>query len=115
VTWEVHLVPVTRSFPFELCQGGGSSLFLDPPKGEKPSFTKLDPKTMELAMSLGRVFGLRNEVKGLGDKPEGVKLGDASKILLWFKAEGWDKYQAIYGDLHVGDVAADALPEKPQP
>lgn len=76
---------------------------------------QLDPKSMELAMSLGRVMGLRNEVKGYGYKADGVKLGDAGKVVFWYRPEGSDKYRAVYGDLHVGEVAADALPEPPKP
>ncbi len=50
-------------------------------------------------------------------KPEGVKLGDAGKVLLWYKPEGKETYRAIYGDLHVAELTADQLPaaEKPRP
>lgn len=91
------------------------SAFPKPKAGERPSAATADPKTMELAMALGRVLGLRHEVKGYGYKADGVKLGDAGKIVFWYRPEGSDKYRAVYGDLHVGDVAADALPEKPKP
>jgi outer membrane lipoprotein-sorting protein len=91
------------------------ALFPKPKEGEKPSFTKLDPKLVELMMSFGRVLGLRNELKGFGYKADGVKLGDADKIIFWYKPEGSEKYRVVFGDLHVGDVAADQLPEKPKP
>ena len=81
----------------------------------KTSAAQLDPKSLELAMSLGRVMGFRNELKGYGYKTDGVKLGDANKVVFWYKPEGSDKYRAVYADLHVGDVAADALPEAPKP
>jgi outer membrane lipoprotein-sorting protein len=84
-------------------------------QGEKPSIANLDPKALELAMALGRVMVLRNELKGYGYKAEGAKLGDAGKIVFWYKPEGSEKYRAVFGDLHVGDVAADALPEQPKP
>ncbi len=50
-------------------------------------------------------------------QPESVKLGDAGKILLWYKPEGKETYRAIYGDLHVAELTADQLPaaEKPRP
>ena len=83
--------------------------------GEKTSTTKLDPKLMETVMSLTRVISFRHELKGFGYKADGVKLGDAGKIVFWYKPEGSDKYRAVYGDLHVGDVAAVALPEPPKP
>ena len=52
-------------------------------------------------------------VLGLG--PAGVKLGDADKILFWYRPEGAANYRVIYGDLHVSDVTEDRLPEKPKP
>ena len=50
-------------------------------------------------------------------KPEGVKLGDAGKILLWRKVKGKETFRAIYGDLHVAELNADQLPAavKPNP
>ena len=52
-----------------------------------------------------------------GYKPEGVKLGDADKVLFWYKPKGKETYRALFGDLHAADVTADQLPaaEKPQP
>jgi hypothetical protein len=50
-----------------------------------------------------------------GYRPEGVKLGDAGKILFWFRRSGSDGYRAIYGDLHAADVAADQLPQQTGP
>jgi hypothetical protein len=44
-----------------------------------------------------------------------VKLGDAGKIIFWYQPEGETKYRVVYGDLHVGDVSADQLPETPKP
>ncbi len=45
-----------------------------------------------------------------GYQPDGVKLGDASKIVFWYKPEGKEIYRAVFGDLHIGDVTADQLP-----
>jgi hypothetical protein len=41
---------------------------------------------------------------------QGVKLGDASKPVFWYKPEGSETYRVIYGDLSVKDVAAGDLP-----
>ncbi len=49
-----------------------------------------------------------------GYKADGIKLGDAGSIIFWYKPEGQTNYRVVYGDLHVGDVAADKLPEKPK-
>ncbi len=47
---------------------------------------------------------------------DAMKLGDADKILFWYKLKGKETYRAVFGDLHVADVTADQLPavEKPQ-
>ena len=47
-----------------------------------------------------------------GYKPDGVKLGDAGKVLFWYRKKGAEKYRAIFGDLHAEDVTADRLPGK---
>ena len=41
----------------------------------------------------------------------GVKLGDASRIVFWYRPAGADKFRALYGDLHTGDVSAEQLPK----
>ena len=42
---------------------------------------------------------------------KGVKLGDAEKIILWYKPQGSNTYRAIYGDLRVAEVAEEDLPK----
>jgi outer membrane lipoprotein-sorting protein len=91
------------------------AIYPKPKDAAKTSFTKTDPKVMDLIMSLTRVLSLRHELKGFGYKADGVKLGDADRIVFWYKPEGSEKYRVVYGDLHVGDVGADQLPEKPKP
>jgi outer membrane lipoprotein-sorting protein len=87
---------------------------LFPPKqpGQSPV---LDPEFMELTLSLTRVLLLSRELKDYGYKADGVKRGDADKIVFWYRPAGAEKYRALYGDLHVGDVTADQLPERPRP
>jgi len=73
---------------------------------------------MRIAMLVSRVQVFILDRKGdFTYKPEGVKLGEAGKMLLWYKQKGKETYRAIFGDLHVADVPADQLPtpEKPQP
>ncbi len=50
-----------------------------------------------------------------GYTPDGVKLGDADKILFWYRPDGGTSYRAIFGDLHAADVRADKLPANPKP
>ena len=52
---------------------------------------------------------------GYGYKPDGIKLGDADKILFWYKPKGKEAYRAIFGDMKVADVTAAQLPAAPKP
>ncbi len=75
-----------------------------------------DPKMIRRVQSVaGSVAFLQFELKGnFGYKADGVKLGDADKVLFWYRKKGAEKYRAIFGDLHAEDVTADRLPEKPK-
>jgi outer membrane lipoprotein-sorting protein len=42
--------------------------------------------------------------------PEGVRLGDAGKPLLWYKPRDKEQARVIYGDLHVAEAPPDRLP-----
>ncbi|HZW31464.1 MAG TPA: DUF2092 domain-containing protein [Isosphaeraceae bacterium] len=88
---------------------------------QKPASTKkpkgaVEPGAFEVAIAAAHVAAFCQKMKDhYGYKPEGVKLGDARTILFWYQPEGQTRYRAVYGDLHVGDVSADQLPEKPKP
>jgi outer membrane lipoprotein-sorting protein len=41
----------------------------------------------------------------------GVKLGDASRVVFWYRPKGAEKYRAVFGDLSVKDVSRDQLPK----
>jgi len=80
------------------------------PKG--PDDPKMIRRVQSVAGSVAFVqFGLKGK---FGYKADGVKLGDAGKILFWYRKEGAEKYRAIFGDLHAEEVTADRLPEKPK-
>jgi outer membrane lipoprotein-sorting protein len=73
-----------------------------------------DPQYLQLVQTATRGIMFVLQYKGkYVYRPEGIKLGDADKMLLWYKPEGSEKYRVIYGDLHVGEVAAEQVPEKP--
>jgi hypothetical protein len=75
-----------------------------------------DAETLRAVQSLTRMFMATKNLKGgYGYKSDGVKLGDADKILFWYRPEGATQYRALYGDLHTTDVSEDQLPEKPAP
>ena len=75
-----------------------------------------DPDTLRAVYAYARVLmATRNLKGGFGYKSDGVKLGDADKILFWYRPEGATHYRALFGDLHAADVTEDRLPEKPKP
>jgi len=75
-----------------------------------------DAETLRVVQSMTRFLMATQPLKGgFGYRSDGVKLGDAGKILFWYRPEGAATYRAIYGDLHEADVTADRLPEKPKP
>ena len=70
----------------------------------------------ELSMAIGRVLSFPAEFKDrYGYKADGVKLGDAGKIIFWYKPEGETKYRVVYGDLHLGVASAEQLPDTRKP
>jgi hypothetical protein len=52
---------------------------------------------------------------GYGYKPAGAKLGDAGKMIFWYRPAGAVRYRALHGDLHWADVTTDQLPAVPKP
>jgi outer membrane lipoprotein-sorting protein len=71
-----------------------------------------DPQTLRAVQSLTRFLMATRQLKGgFGYKSDGVKLGDADKILFWYRPEGAANYRVLYGDLHASDVSEDRLPE----
>jgi hypothetical protein len=76
-----------------------------------------DPEMIRLVNLVVRIQIFLLERKGdYGYKADAMKLGDADKILFWYKLKGKETYRAVFGDLHVADVLPDQLPavEKPQ-
>ena len=73
-----------------------------------------ETEAMQFVQKAIRVEMLLRSKKEHGYKPEGAKLGDRDKIIFWYRPGKAEKYRAVYGDLHVADVTADQLPEKPK-
>ncbi|WP_406698200.1 hypothetical protein V5E97_05035 [Singulisphaera sp. Ch08] len=75
-----------------------------------------DPERLRTVQTILRFMMATRELKeGFGYKPDGVKLGDADTIILWYKPKGANLHRAIYGDLHGADVTANKLPEPQKP
>jgi hypothetical protein len=85
-------------------------------QGEKPK-DKPSPEDMRLLVNAVRTaIFVTKDLKGkYRYKPDGVKLGDADKLLFWYRPAGATKYRALYGNLHWADVTTDQLPEIPKP
>lgn len=82
---------------------------------ETKNWKPTDPRSGRMVQLMVRInLFLLQHKKDFGYKADGVKLGDARKIIVWYKPEGGAKYRAIYGDLHAADVTGDQLPEKPR-
>jgi outer membrane lipoprotein-sorting protein len=74
----------------------------------------LDPEGFEIAAAGAHLAVFCQQMKDhYGYKTDGVKLGDAKTIIFWYQPVGQTRYKAVYGDLHIGDVAAEELPVKP--
>jgi outer membrane lipoprotein-sorting protein len=89
--------------------------------GEALKGKKLDEfpqaAAFRIAMVVSRVQVFILDRKGdFTYKPDGVKLGEAGKMLLWYKQKGKQTYRVLYGDLRSADVPADQVlgSSKPQ-
>jgi outer membrane lipoprotein-sorting protein len=81
----------------------------------KPFNGPTDPDLLRLTRSMTRVMMFIHEEKTpYGYQATGVKLGDADKIVFWYRPQAANMYRVVFGDLHVGDATADRLPT-PQP
>lgn len=83
-------------------------------KGKGKDKEPPEPEFIQFLMQSARLTAFVHTNKDHGYKPDGVKLGDRDKLLFWYRPEKTDKYRAVYGDLHVADLNADQLPEKPK-
>jgi outer membrane lipoprotein-sorting protein len=72
-----------------------------------------DADYLRLTRTLTRVVAFVQDHKhSYGYQAAGVKLGDADKVVFWYQPRGAATYRAVYGDLHIADVAPDRLPTK---
>ena len=79
------------------------------PKGTYKSAA--DPALIRAVTIVVRVQIFLLERNGdYGYRGDGVKLGDADKIIFWYKPKDKQTYRALFGDLHAADVTADQLP-----
>ena len=86
------------------------------PPGEKKVGELPDAETLRAVQSLTRVLMATKNLKGgYGYKSDGVKLGDADKILVWYRPKGSTQYRALYGDLHAADVTEESCPRSRSP
>jgi outer membrane lipoprotein-sorting protein len=74
---------------------------------------KFDDETQNAMSAIGALFATVSSMKSgtdYGYTPDGVKLGDADKLVFWYRKKDTQNYRAIYGDLHAADIAEADLP-----
>jgi hypothetical protein len=77
---------------------------------------KPSPEDMRRSVNLVRAVMFVTKLKSdYGYKPDGARLGDADRILFWYRPAGASKYRALYADMHWEELTTDQLPEKPKP
>jgi hypothetical protein len=86
-------------------------------KGFKPDNSGRTPEERAKAiMPLMRAFIFIGKLKPENDwhyAAEGVKVGDASKALCWWRPDGSKTYRVVYGDFSVRDCNPSDLPTPP--
>jgi outer membrane lipoprotein-sorting protein len=119
MTPEEAVVRMLRSYAENT--GGSFPSRIDDFNAFKQAFSKTKAKkvfeaeVLENAAAAGIIGAFTQAMNDrYGYKANGVKLGDATSIIFWYKPAGQTTYRVVYGDLHMGDVAADKLPEKPK-
>ncbi len=119
MTPEEAVVRMLRSYAENT--GGSFPSRIDDFNAYKQAFSKTKAKkvfeveVLENASAAGIIAAFTQAMHDrYGYKADGVKRGDAASIIFWYKPAGQTKYRVVYGDLHVGDVGADKLPEKPK-
>jgi outer membrane lipoprotein-sorting protein len=70
-------------------------------------------RVLRLAQAAAMASAFSANLKdGYGYRPEGVMLGDADKLLFWYRPNDKETYRGLYGDLHSEDLPADRVPER---
>jgi outer membrane lipoprotein-sorting protein len=118
-----NLIPVLRAyaqhkdgkFPTRLNDWGDviKTLMPDTKPGDMDS---MKSEMMALGGKIGAISGTLFSLekgKQWDYYPNGIKLGDADKILFWHQPKNSKTYKAIYGDLHTADLTAEQLPQPP--
>ncbi|HLJ94073.1 MAG TPA: hypothetical protein VKU02_12880 [Gemmataceae bacterium] len=98
--------------------GGTFPRQLDDLGAYEPLFSRMnvrglpDLEAIKLIQSLARIVRfVRDKKSEFGYEPDGVRRGDADKIIFWYRTPEADCYRVVYGDLRIGTV--DQRPEEP--
>lgn len=77
---------------------------------------KPDQKEMQRTLDVTQVYVYSNTLfKGYGYQPDGVKLGEAGRVLFWYRPAKAEKYRVLHGDLNWTDEPAERLPGRSKP
>ena len=119
---ETHLIEGLRFLAKFL--GGAFPKALEWPKIQQQMRTYAQKNNLEISpvqlKDMRAAIGPFNEYVGrLRSSPksfdlhyvgDGVRLGEAETVILWYRPEGTSSYRVVYGDLRVEDVAPEDLP-----
>jgi outer membrane lipoprotein-sorting protein len=94
------------SFPKRIDDWGALAEGLKPKPDEAVQATAM--RTANLVARAAVLLYIGKDAYGY--RAERVKLGDADKILFWYKPPGKPNFRVVYGDLHVKDATEDQLP-----
>jgi hypothetical protein len=101
------------TFPDEI--GSEGAMKVVPVLGQKIMALNLsEEQGTQMGLNFGKGIMFHQMLETGGDPwhyaGQGVKLGDASKAVFWYRPEASETYRVIYGDLSVKDVASEDLP-----
>jgi hypothetical protein len=101
------------TFPDEI--GSESAMKVVPALGAKLTALNIsEQEGTQMGLNFGKGMMFRQMLQIQGQchyAGQGVKLGDASKAIFWYKRQGSENWRVIYGDLSVKDVSEENLPK----
>jgi len=101
------------TFPDEI--GSESAMKQVPVLGAKLTALNIsEQEGTQMGLNFGKGMMFHQMLQTLGQchyAGQGVKLGDASKAIFWYKPQGSENWRVIYGDLSVKDVSTENLPK----
>lgn len=80
-------------------------------KADWASFSDIFKDYSDASSTIGRGFMFLNMGPGWGYSGKGVKVGDATSAVFWYRPKKAEKYRVIYGDFSVKELTQAELPK----